>query len=137
MSNLFLKKGCFWPKPSEASIGGRVLNVTRFVSTKEGPEVTKDRWEQADVDPSSRPHRVLRREDVIKKALTEEVGDAGPENAKEIPPTESDENYPERSRAKHYGPRKKKSDQLQDEQKGPFAQKNDAFEGRPIGFPKR
>ena len=66
MSKLILRKGC-WPEPPEAAVGGRVLNVARFVSTKEGPEVTKDRWEQADVDPTSTPHRVLRRESTLQR----------------------------------------------------------------------
>lgn len=56
-----LRKGCLF-KPSEAGIGGKVLNVARYASTKDGPELTKDRWEEADIDPSSRPNRVLRRE---------------------------------------------------------------------------
>jgi len=65
-----LRKGCLFT-PSEAGIGGRVPHLARYTSTKDGPEVTKDRWEEADIDPSSRPHRVLRREGKDRNKISE------------------------------------------------------------------
>ena len=44
--------------------------------------------------------------------MTEKVGDAGPQYAKEIPPTESDGNYAERRHATKYGAHEQKPDEL-------------------------